>query len=48
MEIIINNEILKNAVNRIANIILKKSYIPALQGFKIVANGDLVCTTHHL
>lgn len=42
MEIIINNEILKNAVNRIANIILKKSYIPALQGFKIVANGDLV------
>ena len=42
MEIIIYNEILKNAVNRITSIICKKSYIPALSGFKIATDGDSI------
>ena len=42
MEIIIYNEILKNAVNRITSIICKKLYIPALSGFKIATDGDSI------
>ena len=42
MEIIIYNEILKNAVNRIANNVCKKAYVPALEGFKLATDGDSI------